>query len=104
MNLPQRGEVWLVDFGLRAKVRPALILSIPFGDADYALFHVVPHTTAVRNSHFEVAMALPWLKQGTFNIQGSQSVPQICLLRRLGILNHEQIGMVEAAFRRWLAI
>lgn len=104
MNLPRRGEVWLVDFGMRAKVRPALILSVPFGDRDYALFHVVPHTTAVRSSQFEVALDVPWLERGVFNTQGSQSVPQICLLRRIGILNDAQIGMVEAAFRRWLAI
>ena len=26
---PQRGEVWLADLGLAAKVRPCLILSVP---------------------------------------------------------------------------
>lgn len=28
------GEVWLVDLGMSAKVRPALILSVPPTDAD----------------------------------------------------------------------
>ena len=32
MQLPQRGEVWLVDLGTAAKVRPALVLSVPAGD------------------------------------------------------------------------
>lgn len=27
-----RGEFWLVDLGLAAKVRPALILNVPFRD------------------------------------------------------------------------
>ncbi|HEX7788451.1 MAG TPA: type II toxin-antitoxin system PemK/MazF family toxin, partial [Methylomirabilota bacterium] len=32
MAAPGRGEVWLVDLGLAAKVRPALVLSVPAGD------------------------------------------------------------------------
>jgi len=55
---PRRGEVWLFDFrrcssfGVTgwqvAKVRPVLILSIPFTDADRALATVVFHTTTLR--------------------------------------------------------
>jgi mRNA interferase MazF len=29
MQSPQRGEVWFVDLGMAAKVRPALVLSVP---------------------------------------------------------------------------
>jgi mRNA interferase MazF len=29
MPTPQRGEVWLADLGIAAKIRPALILSVP---------------------------------------------------------------------------
>ena len=29
MKSPERGEVWLVDLGLAAKVRPAVVLSVP---------------------------------------------------------------------------
>jgi hypothetical protein len=43
------------------KVRPVLILSIPFADADRALVTVVFHTTAVRNSQFEVKIEVPFL-------------------------------------------
>ncbi len=28
MNLPERGEVWLADLGLAAKVRPVLVVSV----------------------------------------------------------------------------
>ena len=32
-----RGEVWLFDCGMIEKVRPVLILSIPFADKDRAV-------------------------------------------------------------------
>jgi mRNA interferase MazF len=44
------GEIWRVDFGLAAKVRPALILSDYPGDDELALLVVIPHTTAVRGN------------------------------------------------------
>jgi hypothetical protein len=51
---PERGEVWLADLGLAAKVRPVLVVSVPFGDLDYALIQVVPHTTQPRGGQFEL--------------------------------------------------
>jgi mRNA interferase MazF len=37
MSAPERGEVWLVDLGMAAKVRPCLVLSIPVLDTGRAL-------------------------------------------------------------------
>ncbi len=37
------GEIWRVDFGLAAKVRPALMLSDYPADDELALLVVVPH-------------------------------------------------------------
>ncbi len=102
MNLPTRGEVWLCDLGMAAKVRPVLIFSVPFGDQDYALFHIVPHTTSVRGSQFEATLPLAFLERGTFNIQGSQSIPRGWLMRHLGTLTKDQMAQVENSFRRWL--
>lgn len=104
MNLPSRGEIWLCDFGMAAKVRPALVLSIAFGERDYALFHRIPHTTAVRDSEFEVALSLPFLERGAFNIQGSQSVPRRWLIRHLGTLTKSQLVPIEDSFRKWLQL
>lgn len=104
MNIPERGEVWLADLGMVAKVRPVLVMSARFGDQDYALFHVVPHTTTVRASQFEAAVDVTWLQRGVFNVQGSQSVPRINLLRRLGTLNASQLKAIEEALRRWLVL
>jgi mRNA interferase MazF len=36
MKAPQRGEVWIVDLGLAAKVRPALVISVPVEDVERA--------------------------------------------------------------------
>jgi mRNA interferase MazF len=104
MKVPLRRQVWLADLGMVAKVRPVLVLSVPFGDNDYALFHIVPHTTAVRDSQFEVAVNVLWLQNGVFNIQGSQSVPRSNLVRTLGTLTDEQLAPVEESFRRWLQL
>ena len=54
MSSPQRGDVWIVDLGPVAKIRPALVLSIPFLDADRALVSIIPHTTSTRGTRFEV--------------------------------------------------
>lgn len=35
-----RGEVWLVDLGMAAKVRPCVVVSVPFADEDRALERV----------------------------------------------------------------
>ena len=47
-----RGEVWLVDLGMAAKARPAVVFSIPFLDNERAVYAIVPHTTAVRGGAF----------------------------------------------------
>lgn len=47
MTKPQRGEIWLVDLGYAAKVRPCLVISIPALDQDRALTILVPHTYEV---------------------------------------------------------
>jgi len=48
MSNPERSEVWLVDLGYVAKVRPCLVISIPALDQDRALVTLVPHTTSSR--------------------------------------------------------
>ena len=102
--MPERGEVWQVDFGTVAKVRPALIISIPYGDADRALIGVIPHTTSTRGSQFEVAVGARFLGEGAFLVQGIQAFPPKYFLRRLGILTPAQLQSVEDALLLWLSI
>ena len=83
---PRRGEVWLVDLGLAAKVRPALVISIPADDIDRALVTLVPHTTSPRQSRFEAVVSVPFLKAGVFDAQNLVTIPHAKLIRRLGTL------------------
>lgn len=99
-----RGEVWLVDLGMTAKVRPALVLSVPPTDADRALVTLVPHTTSVRQSGFETALTVGFLKAGAFDAQGLVTVPPVRLLRRLGKLSDTQLSQVETSVCAWLGL
>jgi len=101
---PRRGEVWLVDLGMAAKVRPALVISVPANDADRALATLVPHTTSVRGSRFEAAVSVSFLKAGAFDAQNLITIPHAKLLRVLGKLNAQQLAAVEAAVRLWLGL
>jgi mRNA interferase MazF len=102
--MPERGEVWQVDFGITQKVRPALVISIPYGDADRALIGVVPHTTAMRGSQFEVPVPTRFLREGAFLVQGIQALPPKYFLRRIGILTPDQLRLIERGLLRWQGI
>jgi mRNA interferase MazF len=102
MNNPLRGEVWLVDLGLAAKVRPCLILSIPPLIQDRVLVTVIPHTTAHRGSRFEVNVKVGFLRPGVFDAQNVVTIFIAKLLRRLGVLSPQQLSSVESAGRSWL--
>jgi mRNA interferase MazF len=52
MTNASRGEVWLMDLGMTAKVRPAVILSVRVRDDERAVFAMLPHTTALRGGRF----------------------------------------------------
>jgi len=101
---PARGEVWLVDLGLAAKVRPALVLSVPAGDADRALVTLVGHTTSVRGSRFEIPVPVPFLREGAFDAQSLVTIPHAKLIRRLGRLHPIQLAQVEQGVRAWLGL
>jgi mRNA interferase MazF len=101
---PPRGEVWLVDLGLAAKVRPCLVLNIAPGESDRSLVTLVPHTTSVRGSQFEVVVPARFLKPGAFDAQGLVTVPHARLVRPLGTLAAIQLQEVENAVRTWLGL
>lgn len=104
MNNPQRGEVWLADFGYAAKIRPALVLSIPALDADRALATMVMHTTSVRGTRFEVAINARFLKKGAFECQNIITISHAQLLRKLGTLTAQQMQSIEDTVRQWLGL
>jgi mRNA interferase MazF len=56
------------------KVRPALVISVALGDADRSLVTIVPHTTSLRGSQFEIPVSIPFLKPGAFLVQGVSTI------------------------------
>jgi mRNA interferase MazF len=104
MSSPNRGEVWLVDLGYTAKVRPCLVISIPSLIEDRALATLIPHTTSRRGSRFEVDVKIKFLKPGVFDIQNLITIPHAKLLRKLGELNSEQLSQVEKVLLFWLGV
>jgi mRNA interferase MazF len=99
---PVRGDVRLFDLGLAEKVRPALVISVAFGDADRALVTIVPHTTSIRGSQFEIPVNVSFLKAGAFVVQGVSTYPHVRAIRKLGALKPDQFRLVFAGVLRWL--
>ena len=105
MALPvSRGEVWVTDLGMAAKVRPCLVLSVAPGPADRLLYTLVPHTTSLHGTAYEVAVPALFLKPGAFDAQGLVTVPRPRLIRRLGALAPAELALVEDAVRAWLGL
>jgi len=103
MPVVQRGDVWVIDFGMAAKVRPALLLTGEPGDDALDLVTVLLHTTALRGNRWELAIPKPFLKPGAFHLQQIQSISTVKLERRLGSLTPDEMGRVLEALASRLA-
>jgi mRNA interferase MazF len=92
----------LADLGIAAKIRPALVLSVSPHPQDRVLATLVPHTTSVQRTRFEVVLPKSFLKAGAFDAQGLVPVATARLLRKLGDLQPAEMALVEEAVKRWL--
>jgi mRNA interferase MazF len=99
-----RGEVWVIDFGIAAKVRPALLLTGSPAADELDLVTVILHTTSLRGNRWELAIDKPFLKPGAFHLQQVQSVPTVRLERRLGTLTADEMKRVQDVLRQRLAV
>ena len=105
MPKQNRGEVWLVDLGMVAKVRPCLVISTTALMQDRALVTVVTHTKSTRGSRFEVSVRTKYLDAaGVFDAQSIVTVPEAKFLRKLGTLQPDQLSAIEDAVRQWLKL
>ncbi len=104
MAVANRGDIWIVDLGMAAKPRPALILSVAALDHERALVTYVPRTTSLRGTRFEVPHQARGFDPGGFDAQGLGSVPNVKLIRRLGSLDVSTLVQVEAAVKAWLGL
>ena len=99
---PTRGDVWLFDLGMAGKVRPALVVSVPYGDLDRALVTIVPHTTSLRGSQFEIRVTPGFLKPGAFLVQNVATYPTVRAIRKLGTLSRTDFDHVLLGLLHWL--
>lgn len=102
MPTPDRGEVWMADLGIAAKIRHALVISVPLDPQDRVLGTLIPHTTSIAGTRFEVVVPKPFLKSGAFDAQGIISVAVPRLIRKLGDLQSSELALVEDAVKKWL--
>ena len=94
MPAVRSGEVWIIDFGMAAKVRPALLLTGNTASDELDLVTVVLHTTALRGNRWELSIPKPFLRPGAFHWQQLQTVSTVKLERRLGLLTAEEMNRV----------
>jgi mRNA interferase MazF len=87
-----------------AKIRPCLVLSVRPDAHDRALVALVPHTTSVRGTRFEVAVPKSFLKTGAFDSQGLVTVAPPRLIRKLSELQSTEISLVEENVKLWLGL
>src|SRR5215510_14689978 len=98
------GEVWMIDFGMAAKVRPALLLTGEPAADELDLVTLILHTTALRGNRWELNIPKPFLKSGAFHLQQIQTVSTVKLERRLGTLTEEEMKRVLGALAGRLGI
>ena len=103
---PRHGEVWLVDMGMVAKTRPAVVLIADNLNAPRALIIHVPITRQNRGTELEIPLGhLPFLEpESVANVQGIGSLPSVRFEKRLGVLPEADLKSVKAALIKACAL
>ena len=96
---PRHGEVWLVDMGMAAKIRPAVVLIADNLNAPRSLIIHVPITRQNRGSELEVPLGhLPFLEpESVANVQAIGSLPSVRFEKCLGVLPEADLNKVKTA-------
>lgn len=88
MIQPKPGEVWWIDLGAVAKVRPMMVVSREDAHPERALSVCVPCTTQIRGGKYEVLLPrvrwMPGANQGVANVLGIEAVEHHRFERRAG--------------------
>ena len=103
---PRHGEVWLVDMGMAAKTRPAVVLIADNLDAPRSLIIHIPITRQDRGSELEVPLGhLPFLETGSVaNVQAIGSLPSVRFEKRLGMVPEAELKKIKAALLKACAV
>jgi len=88
MPAAKPGEVWQVDLGMVAKVRPCLVITPRPHSDELDVYTVVAHTTAKRGNRWEIPVVKSFLnKEGVFDVQRIATVASPKLERKRGELS-----------------
>src|ERR1051326_3604707 len=108
MPVVNPGEFWMIDFGMTAKVRPALLLTGTPADDELDIVTALLHTTALRGNHWELSIPQPFLKPGALHLQQLHTISTVKLARKLGMLRAEdtkgtpaRLGRLAKSKQRW---
>jgi mRNA interferase MazF len=99
---PRHGEVWLVDMGMAAKTRPAVVLLADNLSAPRSLIIHIPITRQNRGSELEVPLGhLPFLDpESVANAQGIGSLPAVRFQKCLGTLPPADLEAIKTALAK----
>jgi mRNA interferase MazF len=99
---PRHGEVWLVDMGMAAKTRPAVVLLAEALSVSRSLIIHVPITRQNRGSELEVPLGhLAFLDPDSVaNVQGIGSLPATRFEKRLGVLSASDLKAIKDALAK----
>ena len=103
---PCHGEVWLVDMGMAAKTRPAIVLIADNINAPRSLIIHIPITRQNRGSELEVPLGhLPFLDpESVANVQAIGSLPSVRFEKRLGVVPETDLKKVKGALLKACAL
>jgi mRNA interferase MazF len=95
----QRGEIWMLDLGFAGRIRPALVVSVPFLGHEKTMITYVPRTTRIWGTRFDVSHQAPLFARGVFDIQSIASAPAVSFQRKLAVLDGATLRQVEDKLR-----
>ncbi|HXR08071.1 MAG TPA: type II toxin-antitoxin system PemK/MazF family toxin [Candidatus Acidoferrum sp.] len=103
---PRHGEVWLVDMGMAAKTRPAVVLLADNLNAPRSLIIHIPITRQNLGSELEVPLGhLTFLDpESVANAQGIGALPSVRFEKRLGVLPAKELEAIKTALVKACAL
>ena len=103
---PRHGEIWLVDMGLAAKTRPAVVLIADNLNAPRSLIIYIPITRQNRGTELEVPLGhLRFLDpESVANVQGIGSLPLVRFEKQIGALPEDDLKSIKTALLKACAL
>ena len=102
----ERGDVVIVDLGMRAKVRPCVVVSVGQPDRQRNMSVVVPMTTEIRGGECEIPFPKPaWLRQeSVVNVLGIAGVDNAKIERRISAFSADKMAAIDSVLKRLLGL